>query len=138
MPYLDLVHHGPYPLDPNPGKGPSMGIAIPLFNLVYHDAIILPWSQGKGDWGIPETDQGYLHCIINAGIPYLSLEPDAAELKRMRTICALHTRLGKQEMVKHEFLDSGYRKQRTTYSDGTMVTVDFDKETYTVSPTGKK
>lgn len=134
MPYLDLTHHGPYALDPNPGKGPSMGIAIPLFNLVYHDVLILPWSMGKGDWGIPETDLGYLHGLMNAGIPYLSLTPDAAELKRVRTMCALHTRLARLEMVKHEFLDSGYRKQRTTYSDGTTVTVDFDKETFEINP----
>lgn len=134
IPFLDLVHHGPYPLDPNPGKGPSMGISVPLFNLVYHDAIILPWGQGKGDWGIPETDQGYLHCIMNAGMPYLSINPDAAELLRMREICEIHTRLARKEMLEHEFLDSGNRVQRTTYSDGTTITVDFDKETYSVSP----
>ena len=38
VPYLDLVHHGPFVLNPDPGKGPAMGIPIPLFNLVYHDA----------------------------------------------------------------------------------------------------
>ncbi|MCB1127960.1 MAG: hypothetical protein KDM81_15810, partial [Verrucomicrobiae bacterium] len=38
IPHLDLVHHGPYALRPDPGHGPAMGIPVPLFNLVYHDA----------------------------------------------------------------------------------------------------
>ena len=135
VPHLDLVHHGPYALDPNPGSGPAMGIPVPLFNLVYHDAIILPWSASvtKGGWGIPDGDAGYAHCLLNAGIPYLSLDPDKAERERMRTICALHTRVGLLEMTNHEFLDKSYRKQRTTFADGTTVTVDFDSGQCAVS-----
>ncbi len=71
VPKLDLVHHGPFPLDPNPGAGPAMGIPVPLFDLVYHDAILLPWSLGKGAWGIPEADLGFLHGLGHAGLPYL-------------------------------------------------------------------
>lgn len=134
IPYLDLVHHGPYPLDPDPGAGLSMGIPVPLFNLVYHDAIVLPWSMDKGAWGIPENDLGYLHGLLNAGIPYISMEPDKEEMTRVATITALHKRLALHEMTKHEFLDSSFRRQRTTYSDGTTVTVDFDKDTFTISP----
>jgi hypothetical protein len=135
VPHLDLVHHGPYPLDPNPGKGPAMGIPVPLFNLVYHDAIILPWtpSATKGGWGIPDADSGYLHCLLNAGIPYVSLNPDKAELQRMRTMCSLHKRVGPLEMTNHEFLDSSHRRQRSTFADGTTVTVDFDSGGYTIS-----
>jgi hypothetical protein len=135
VPHLDLVHHGPYALDPNPGSGPAMGIPVPLFNLVYHDSIILPWSASvtKGGWGIPDGDEGYQHCLLNAGIPYLSLSPDKAELARMRAACALHSRVGLLEMTNHEFLDASYRKQRTTFADGTTVTVDFDSDLCTVS-----
>jgi hypothetical protein len=136
VPWLDLVHHGPYALNPNPGSGPSMGIPIPLFNLVYHDCIVLPWSIGaeKGGWGIPDKDSGYLHGLLNAGIPYMSMSPNPKELEKVRTVCTLHSRVGKLEMLKHEFLDSTYRKQRTVFSDGTTVTVDFDIEAYTIVP----
>jgi hypothetical protein len=133
VPYLDLVHHGPYALDPNPGKGPAMGIPIPLFNLVYHDAILLPWSKGKGEWGIPEKDSGFLHGLLNAGLPYLSLDPNAAELAKVETMCSLHQRVGMLEMTNHEFLDDGYRRQRTTFSDGTQVTVNLDDDSFTIS-----
>ncbi len=111
-----------------------MGIPVPLFNLVYHDAILLPWSLGKGGWGIPQNDLGYLHGLANAGLPYLSLNPGEQELKQVRTACALHQRVGLLEMTKHEFLDKSFRKQRTTFADGTTVTIDLDKDDFEISP----
>ncbi|MFZ2147753.1 MAG: DUF5696 domain-containing protein, partial [Sedimentisphaerales bacterium] len=144
IPHIDLVHHGPYALVPNPGRGPAMGIPVPLFNLVYHDALLLPWSLGKGAWGIPENDLGYLHGVANAGLPYLSLNPGEKELVRVRTMCALHERVGLLEMTNHEFLDESFRpaatsqrlgrKQRTTFADGTKVTIDLDGDTFEISP----
>jgi hypothetical protein len=37
-------------------------------------------------------------------------------------------------LVPHEFLDEAYRKERTTFADGTTVTVDWDAATATVHP----
>jgi hypothetical protein len=133
VPHLDLVHHGPFALAPDPGRGPAMGIPIPLFNLVYHDALLLPWSLGKGEWGIPQEDLGYLHGLANGGMPYLSLSPDDQHKNQVRT-CALHRRVALAEMRSHEFLDGSYRKQRTTFSDGTVVTIDLDADTFDIAP----
>lgn len=132
--HLDLVHHGPFALNPNPGKGPAMGIPVPLFNLVYHDALLLPWSLERGAWGIPEKDLGFLHALANGGMPYLGLNPGPEELDRVRAVCALHRRVALLEMTRHEFLDPGRRRQRTTFADGTRVTVDFDRDTWEVEP----
>jgi hypothetical protein len=134
IPYLDLVHHGPYALVPNPGKGPAMGIPIPLFNLVYHDAIVLPWSIGqeKGGWGIPDNDSGFLHGLLNGGIPYISLNQGEKAMEKVNLLCKLHKRVGLSEMINHEFLDNTYHKQRTTFADGTTVMVDFESDFYNV------
>jgi len=132
--HLDLVHHGPYALRPGPGSGPAMGIPVPLFNLVYHDALLTPWSLDKGAWGIPETDLGYLHGLGNAGLPYVSLAPDEAELKRVRTMCALHRRVGLLELKRHAFLDAQRRRQEFVYADGTRVEIDLDKDAFTITP----
>ncbi len=132
--HLDLVHHGPYALNPNPGKGPALGVPVPLFNLVYHDALLIPWSLGRGDWGIPETDLGLLHALANGGLPYLNLRPGPEELERVRTVCALHRRVALLEMVRHEFLDAGRRRQRTTFADGTRVTIDLDHDRWEIQP----
>lgn len=134
IPHLDLVHHGPYALRPGPGSGPAMGIPVPLFNLVYHDALLTPWSLDKGAWGIPETDLGFLHGLGNAGLPYVSLDPSAAELHRVRTLCALHRRLGLQELKGHVFLDAQRRRQEFVYADGTRVRIDLEKEAFEVTP----
>lgn len=134
VPHLDLVHHGPFALNPNPGKGPAMGIPVPLFNLVYHDALLMPWSLGRGEWGIPEKDLGLLHALANGGMPYLGLNPGPEELARVRTVGALHRRVALLEMTRHEFLDAGRRRQRTTFADGTRVTFDLDADTWQIEP----
>jgi hypothetical protein len=134
VPHLDLVHHGPYPLDPGPGQGPAMGIPIPFFNLVYHDALLMPWSLSRGAWGIPEKDLGYLHALGNAGMPYLSLAPDETERRQVRTLCALHRRVGLIEMTGHRFLDDTRRRQEFTYADGTDVRVDFGTDSFEIQP----
>jgi len=46
----------------------------------------------------------------------------------------LHKRVALLEMTKHEFLDANYRKERTTFADGTTVTVDWDKSSFEISP----
>lgn len=134
VPHLDLVHHGPYALNPNPGKGPAMGIPVPLFNLVYHDALLTPWSLDRGAWGIPETDLGFLHGLGNAGLPYLSLAPGEPELTQVRTLCALHRRVGLLELTHHRFLDESHRRQEFTYADGTRVRIDLQTDQFEVTP----
>jgi len=134
MRYLHLVHHAPFALDPNPGQGPAMGVPIPLHSLVYHDALVVPWSLTKGGWGIPDADLGFLHALANAGVPYLSLQPDAEHLRQVRTVCALHRRLAFAPMVRHEFLSGNFRRQKTAFGDGTTVEVDFDSGSYTITP----
>lgn len=132
---LDLVHHGPYPTAPNLGGGNSVGIPIPLFNLVYHDALLMPWDMGEdGGWGIPNGDAGRLHCILNAGLPYVGPGADETMVKYVHEAAKLSARCATQEMVNHEFLEGNYRKQRTTFSDGTTVTVDFGSKEYTIEP----
>jgi hypothetical protein len=37
-------------------------------------------------------------------------------------------------MTNHEFLDKSFRKQHTTFADGITVTIDFEKNTFEISP----
>lgn len=134
IPHLDLVHHGPYSLNPNPGKGPAMGIPVPLFNLVYHDALLTPWSLDRSAWGIPEKDLGFLHGLGNAGLPYLSLAPGEKERERVRTMCALHRRVGLLELTAHRFFDEVRQRQEFRYADGTVVTIDLGSDSYEITP----
>ncbi|MBR2953023.1 MAG: hypothetical protein IKC45_01405 [Clostridia bacterium] len=148
---LALVHHGPHALRPQE-NGKAIGIPIPFGNLVYHDCIMVPWNWFN-NWGIPKGEDGDLYGALNAGMPYIhpygnslrkigtdnrtadiemmSDDELKKEFARIKPLCELQAKLYNKEMVKHEFLGS-YRKQKATYSDGTTVVIDLDKNTYTI------
>ena len=131
VPILDLVHHGPYFIFNDEKRS---GIPVPLFELVYHDSILLPWDMGEGGgWGIPEGDAGRLHCLLNAGLPYVGTSPSDDVVAQVKEAAELAQHCAFLEMTSHVFLDDTMRKQQTTYSDGTTVTVDFDTKEYTIT-----
>jgi hypothetical protein len=49
----------------------------------------------------------------------------------------LQKRLAFAEMTDHEFLDVTRRRQRSTFSDGTTVMVDFTAKTYEIKHPAK-
>ncbi len=104
--------------------GPGKCIPVPLFDLVYHDAIITPYRSDD------------LYGLLNGGVPQFSGVKDltAKDLALLRRMSALHQRVGLLEMTKHEYLDPNYRRERTTFSDGTTVTVNWDAKTYQIQP----
>jgi predicted TIM-barrel fold metal-dependent hydrolase len=80
--------------------------------------------------------QNILYGLLNGGLPQVGdLKADFEKnLTLVRQMAALHERLALIEMTKHEFLDKTYRKERTTFADGTTVTVDWDANTFEISP----
>jgi hypothetical protein len=115
MPYVD------YCSDAKPGAC----IPAPLYQLVYHDAVMAP-EGGMRD---------YLRCLLNAGYP--ALPGDFSDAKKMditRQMIALHKRVALLEMTNHEFLDKTYKKERSTFADGTTVTIDREGGTFEINP----
>lgn len=113
IPYVDFG-------STNPGVG--LAIPVPLYQLVYHDAIVTPASGLVG--------------LLYGGVPSISAgaQTTAEALDAVRRGSNLHARIGLLEMTNHEFLDKNFRKERTTFADGTTVTVDFDAGTIEVRP----
>jgi hypothetical protein len=52
----------------------------------------------------------------------------------VRRMAALHGRVALLEMTNNEFLDKQFKKERTTFADGTTVTVDWDAKTVAIKP----
>jgi hypothetical protein len=105
----------------NPGRGTA--IPVPLYQLVYHDAIVIPAGGPAG--------------MLYGGVPSVGGrggEITDESLAAVRRAANLHARIGLLEMTNHEFLDKNYRKERTTFADGTTVTVDFDAGTVEITP----
>jgi hypothetical protein len=97
-------------------------ISVPLYNLVYHDAIMTP----AGGLHNP------LRALLNGGFPWYVTED--ADMDMVATICALHERVALLEMTNHEFLDDSFRRERTTFADGATVTIDRDAGTFEIDP----
>src|SRR5438552_110942 len=118
IPYVDVI---------NQSGGGSKAILVPLYNLVYHDAVIV--SYGARD------QQSLLRGILNGGVPELPITPtDEKTLALMRQMMTLHKRVGLLEITRHEVLDANYRKERTTFADGTTVTVDWNTNGFEINP----
>src|SRR6185503_7930576 len=118
VPYVDII---------NQSGGGSKAILVPLYQLVYHDAVIT--SFGARD------QKTLLQGILFGGQPELPFTPtDEKTMSLIKTMMSLHKRVGMLEMTKHEFLDAEFKKERTTFADGTTVTVDWVANTYKVEP----
>jgi hypothetical protein len=100
------------------------GIPIPLWDLVYHEAILTTYNYSD------------LRGLLNAGLPQLGrgFEMKKENLDLVQRMSDLNRRLAFTEMVKHEFLDSNYQKERAVFANGTMVTVDWEKKMVEVTP----
>lgn len=141
---LVFCHYGPYDFMLAAPGAPRRGIPVPLFNLVYHDCVILPWLMDR----LPETEDYMLYALLNGGAAYMDKDgayPDCDgaftaameqhlddEIARYRTVAALQEQVAKCEMIRHEFLDGDWKKQRTYFSDGTSVTVNFHDQSYRI------
>ena len=121
MPYADYATTR---ANRNPGSGNDDtshdAINVPLYELVYHDALVTTES--------PDNPRAFLY----GGEPSMSTNPkDVAAIRRL---AALHARVGLLEMTNHQFLDAARSKERTTFADGTIVTVDWTTKQVTISP----
>ena len=122
---------------------PKEGIPVPLYNLVYHDCVIEPWMMDK----VSANEDYMLYALLNGGAPYLCRDAaypniDGAfvseieqkledDVERCRVVASLHEKVAKQEMIRHEILENG-NVQRTTFADGTQVTVNFETQSYEI------
>lgn len=144
VPSMVFCHYAPYEFMLKAPGAPRNGVPVPLFNLVYHDCLIMPWMMDK----VEENDDYMLYALLNGGAPYLkrdgaypntdgAFEPKVIftmeeAIERCRVVAGLHEQVAKLEMVRHEMVDGNYEIQRTVFADGTTVTVDFAKQTYDI------
>ena len=95
-------------------------VPVPLYELVYHDAVVTTYS--------PADPRG----MLQASAP--EWRGAAAGADQIRRMAALHKRLALVEMTNHEFLDKDRQRERTTFADGTTVTVDWKSKAVEVKP----
>ncbi|MBN1944985.1 MAG: hypothetical protein JW797_04875 [Bradymonadales bacterium] len=103
------------------GHNTPIGLPVPLWDLVYHDAVIVPWPWLFGDRG-----ENLLDAWLSAGIAEVSL--GQLQSARIRSLLlqqmALHRQLGMQAMTGHHFLDNRFMIQEALFSEGGKTTTD--------------
>ena len=57
-----------------------------------------------------------------------------AAVEEVKRRAALQKRLALVEMTNHEFLNEKRTRERTTYADGTTITVDLDAKSVEINP----
>jgi hypothetical protein len=122
IPYVDIVN-----------QSGSVGkcVPVPLYNLVYHDAVIVSFGAGRSG-----GEKNLLLGLLCGGVPELPVAEDlnGDSMALIRKMAALHKRVGLLEMTNHEFLNPDRTRERTTFSDGTTVTVDWSVRSADIRP----
>jgi hypothetical protein len=108
----------------NTGTDPDHqdAIPVPLYELVYHDAVVTASSPNN------------LRAFLHGNAPQMGYGRTDANLDDARRLAALHKRVGLLEMTSHEFLDPARDRERTTFADGTTVTVDWQTNKVEINP----
>ncbi len=116
----------------NQSGGLGRTIPVPLYQLVYHDAVLVSYGEAMRGG----HNNLLLGCLC-AGVPELpvnirNVSPNSLEL--IKEMAALNKRLALLEMTNHEFLDANHHAERATYSDGTTVTIDNTGQAVNINP----
>lgn len=108
------------------GFNTPLGVPIPLFELVYHDALIIPWAILTGDFG-----ENMMRGWVTAGIPAVNIGDLAYPAPRaeMRTLMRLNRALATRAMRSHRYLDDRFMEQQVEFDDGSRTSADADAST---------
>jgi hypothetical protein len=122
---------------------------VPLWELVFHDCVISTWYWGDSSdfllQAAPEvTARKDAFNILYGTIPLLWANKEGSWqkdrdmfLRTYRNTCKLHEVVAGTEMLSHEFLTRDRQVQRTRFSDGTEVVVNFGRTPYAAVSGGR-
>ncbi len=110
---------------------------IPLWELVYHDCTVAQWYWGDATNKAPEVwDQRDLLNILYGTPPLLMFDKDRWQrdkgrmLQTYQNVCNWVRKIGYDEMVSHQDLTPDHSVQKTTWSSGRSVIVNFGDTPY--------
>lgn len=118
-------------------ESPDFGIATPLFNLVYHDAIVCYWQHGQ-PFGREDHVNHILHDLLTVqpsswSIVYEQFEDLFPLIKQVYLLLGkLHERLAFNKMIKHEFISEDLAVQKTYFDNGTEIIVNFGITSFSI------
>jgi len=104
----------------------AVGIPVPLWHLVFHDALHLPTPNAP-----------LIEGLLYGQVPRFRLEggrlPTAREITRAKVLIALHQDVALLEMTDHKILNPDGSAQKCVFAGGIEVEVDKKAGTYRIS-----
>ena len=125
---------------------------VPFWELVFHDCVVSTWYWGDTIGYLERvrpdlTDRKVALTALYGTQPMfwassLGLGFEGGGKGRLteayRNCCNIHRAVGYERMVSHEYLSPDRAVQRTAFSDGTTVTVNFGATEATVESAGER
>ncbi|MFC3559486.1 glycoside hydrolase [Pedobacter jamesrossensis] len=111
---------------------------VPLYDLVYHDAVVSSWRWEDGNHHNPEIWwKKDLFNILYGNAPLWSIDRNVWDaykntfIESYKNICPWLQKIGYDEMVSHRFVTADHKVQETVFSSGKKAVVNFGDTVYT-------
>jgi hypothetical protein len=109
---------------------------VPLYELVYHDAVVTSWRWEDGNHHTPEIWwKKDLFNILYGSAPLWNLDRERWDeykysfIESYKNVCPWLQQIGTDELVSHRFVTRDHKVQESVFSSGKKVVVNFsDKD----------
>lgn len=142
---LVFCHYAPYDFMLREPGSPKYGLPVPLFNLVYHDCLLIPWMMEKH-----ENEDYMLYALLNGGVSYYIRDAaypnidgafaegrvsEPEQRQRCQVVANLHEQVAFMPLSEHHFLDASGTCQESIFGEqgNISVWVDFTKNAYKIT-----
>lgn len=110
---------------------------VPLYELVYHDAVVTSWRWEDGNHHTPEIWwKKDLFNILYGSAPLWSIDRNRWQeykqtfIQSYNKVCSWLQKIGYDEMLSHSFITSDGKIQMSEFSSGNRVVVNFSDADY--------
>jgi hypothetical protein len=113
---------------------------VPLWELVYHDCVVSTWYWGDYNNKAPEVwpQRDLFNLLYGTSPMYMftgqTWERDKALFaESYKRVCPVVRQVGYDQMLSHEFISADHTVQRTVFSGGTEIVVNFGKSAHVLA-----
>ena len=111
-----------------PGKAMNITIFAVALNALLDWLFIFVFG-----WGIAGSDRGFLWAVLCGDTIYYDINATPEMVEYGKIALELNRRVALCDLTSHTFIDGNPRARRSVFSDGTVVTADFDADTFEIT-----
>jgi hypothetical protein len=108
---------------------------VPLYELVYHDAVVTSWRWEDGNHHAPEIwwKKDLLNMLYGSA-PLWNLDRERWEeykntfIESYKNVCPWLQKIGYDELISHRFVTPDHKVQESVFSSGNRIAVNFSSE----------